>query len=100
MAAKYFRFNSEVFNLTKKMALASILVTFSWILYYELDPLYVSLLYDSNIVAVFAIGLTMLTFSRSIMNAFFSPFQIKFNHLRGINDEKNLSKLFLKLIEW
>lgn len=96
----FFRFNKEVFELTKKMALTSIILTFTWILYYELDSIYVSRLYNPKIVALFAIGLTMLSFSRSLMNAFFSPFQTKFNHLRGLKNEKSLSEFFFRLIEW
>jgi len=95
-----FRFNKKVFQLTRKMALTSIILTFTWILYYELDSVYVSKLYNPGIVALFAIGLTMLSFSRSLMNAFFSPFQTKFNHLRGLKDEKSLSYFFFRLIEW
>lgn len=95
-----FRFNRNIFQLTKKMALTSIVLTVTWIIYYELDSVYVSKLYNPQTVALFAIGITMLTFSRSLMNTFFSPFQTKFNHLRGLNDETQLSNYFLKLIEW
>lgn len=95
-----FKFNKEIFNKTKKMALTSVILTITWILYYELDSIYVSKLYDPKTVALFAIGISMLTFSRSLMNIFFSPFQAKFNHLRGINDEKLLSSYFLRLITW
>jgi len=97
---RFFKFNKEVFQLTKKMAITSIVLTFTWILYYELDSVYVSKLYNPQTVALFAIGLTMLSFSRSLMNAFFSPFQTKFNHLRGLKDEKSLSGFFFRLIEW
>lgn len=97
---RFFRFNMEVFHLTKKMAVTSIVITITWILYYELDSLYVSKLYNPQTVAYFAIGFTMLSFSRSLMNAFFSPFQTKFNHLRGLKDESKLSNFFFQLIEW
>lgn len=95
-----FRFNRNIFQLTKNMALTSIVLTVTWIIYYELDSIYVSKLYNPQTVALFAIGITMLTFSRSLMNTFFSPFQTKFNHLRGLNDETRLSNYFLRLIEW
>ncbi len=79
------------------MALTSIVLTVTWIIYYELDSIYVSKLYNPQTVALFAIGITMLTFSRSLMNTFFSPFQTKFNHLRGLNDETRLSNYFLRI---
>ena len=100
LVVRSFRFNKRIFELTKKMALTSIILTITWILYYELDSVYISKLYNPQTVALFAIGITMLTFSRSLMNAFFSPFQVKFNHLRGVKDEKSLSSFFLRLIEW
>jgi len=98
LVAKTFRFSKKTFELTKKMALTSIALTISWILYYELDSVYVSKLYNPKTVALFAIGITMLTFSRSLMNAFFSPFQTKFNHLRGIKDENSLSAFFIRIV--
>lgn len=51
-------------------------------------------------VAIFAIGITMLNFSRSLMNAFLGPFQTKFNHLRGMKDDDKLNQYFLLLIHW
>jgi O-antigen/teichoic acid export membrane protein len=100
LVIKSFNFNKKIFDKTKKMALTSVILTITWILYYELDSIYVSKLYDPKTVALFAIGISMLTFSRSLMNVFFSPFQVKFNHLRGLKDEKSLSSYFLKLIVW
>lgn len=95
-----FHFNKKIFQLTKKMAMTSIVLSIAWIIYYELDSVYVSKLYNPQTVALFAIGITMLTFSRSLLNVFFSPFQAKFNHLRGVKNEKALSSNFFQLIEW
>ena len=96
---KSFRFNKKIFDLTKNMAIASIVISVSWILYYELDLLYVSKLYSTSVVAFFAIGVTILSFSRTLMNIIFSPFQAKFNHFRGLKDEKSLNKIFFQIIE-
>ena len=97
---KSFRFNNKIFKQTKKMAITSITITGTWILYYELDSVYASKLYNVQTAAFLAIGITLLTFSRSLMNMFFGPFQVKFNQLRGLKDEKALSYWFLRLIEW
>ena len=96
---KSFKFNSKIFQLTKKMAISSVIMSFSWILYYELDLVYVSKLFNTSIVAFFAIGVTILSFSRNLMNIIFSPFQAKFNHFRGLKDEKSLNRMFFQLIE-
>lgn len=95
-----FRFQKSVFNLTKTMAMTSVVVSVSWMLYYEFDLLYVSKLYTPKMVAIFSIGISMLTFSRSLMNAFFSPFQTKFNHLSGMKADVKLNQYFFLLIEW
>lgn len=95
-----FRFQKSVYDLTKAMAMTSVVVTISWMLYYEFDLIYVSKLYTPEMVAIFAIGITMLTFSRSLMNAFLGPFQTKFNHLRGMKEDDKLNQYFLLLINW
>ncbi len=97
---KKFKFNFLVYQMTKKMAFTSMTLTASWIFYYEMDPVFVSKLYEPKVVAVFAIGITMLSFSRTLLNAFFAPFQTRFNYLRGLNEEIAMSKLFFKIIGW
>jgi O-antigen/teichoic acid export membrane protein len=57
------------------------------------------MLYNPKVAALFAIGVTMLTFTRTLMSAFFSPFQTKFNHLRGLRDDSMLNTYFSKLVE-
>jgi O-antigen/teichoic acid export membrane protein len=95
-----FRFQKSLYDLTKVMAMTSVIVTITWMLYYEFDLIYVSKLYTHKMVAIFAIGITMLTFSRSLMNAFFGPFQTKFNHLKGMKDDIKLNHYFSLLIHW
>lgn len=97
---KSFKFNKRIYEQSKNMAFTSVILTITWLIYYELDSLYVSKLYNPNTVAFFAIGITILTFSRTLMNVFFSPFQVKFNHLIGAKDENLLSVYFTRLIEW
>ncbi|PKH50424.1 polysaccharide biosynthesis protein [Tenacibaculum sp. Bg11-29] len=91
------KFNKKVFNKTKKLAFASLFITFSWILYYELDSVIIGKFLGVNQVAVYAIGLTVLTFFRSIFGILFSPFNTRFNHFIGLDDEEGL-KSFLKHI--
>jgi O-antigen/teichoic acid export membrane protein len=97
---KAIKFNKEVYGKTKKMAKTSIFMTLCYFIYYDLDLLYVSKLYGTSVAAKFAIGVSILTISKTLMNIFFSPFQVKFNHLRGIDDENKLFKLFLLLIDF
>ena len=94
------RFQKSVYDLTKAMALTSVVSTISYMLYYEFDLIYIGKLYNPEIVALFAIGVTILNFSRSFMNAFFGPFKTKLNHLRGMNDNDGIERYFLLLVDW
>lgn len=91
-------FNRFMFKKTKSLAFASLFVTFSWILYYELDTVAISKLFGAKSVADYAIGLTVLSFFRSIFGILFSPFNVRFNHFIGSNDEKSLKSFYLQIV--
>jgi O-antigen/teichoic acid export membrane protein len=93
-----FRFDVEVYNKIKKVAFTSLFVTISWILYYELDPLVISKVLGANQVAIYAIGLTVLSFFRSILGIMFSPFNARFNYFVGNKDEDGLKSFFLQIV--
>lgn len=90
-------FNKMVFAKTKTLAFTSLYLTFTWILYYELDPTVIGKFLGPNQVAIYAIGLTVLSFFRSILGILFSPFNARFNHFVGIGDEEGLKSLYLKV---
>ena len=94
---KSIRFNKIVFSKTKRLAFTSLYLTFTWILYYELDPVAIGYLLGAKQVAIYAIGLTILSFFRSILGILFSPFNIRFNHLIGIHDEDGLKSLIITI---
>jgi len=91
---KSIHFDKNVFVKTKNLAFTSLYLTFTWILYYELDPAAIGKFLGSNQVAVYAIGLTLLSFFRSIQGILFAPFNARFNHLIGISDHDGLKSLF------
>lgn len=64
-------FNKAVFDQTKGLAIASLYITVSWILYYELDSVAIGKFLGANQVAIYAIGLTVLSFFRSILGILF-----------------------------
>lgn len=92
-----FRFNQEVFTKTKSLAFTSLFMTISWILYYELDSVVIGKIFGAKEVAIYAIGLTLLSFSRSIFGILFSPFNARFNHFIGKNDEEGLRAFYLQV---
>lgn len=91
-------FNKAVFDKTKGLAFASLFITVSWILYYELDSVAIGKFLGANQVAIYAIGLTVLTFFRSILGILFSPFNIRFNHFVGNGDESALKSFYLQIV--
>ncbi|BFM42305.1 hypothetical protein CFS9_09460 [Flavobacterium sp. CFS9] len=92
------RFSKEIFKKTKGLAFASLFITISWILYYELDSVAIGKILGANQVAIYAIGLTVLSFFRSILGILFSPFNVRFNHFVGIGDENALKSFYLQIV--
>lgn len=95
---KSLRFDKAVYNKTKGLAFTSLYLTVSWILYYELDPVSIGKLLGAKQVAIYAIGLTILTFFRSILGIVFSPFNVRFNHFIGFGDEEGLKKFVIQVV--
>lgn len=91
-------FNKAVFDKTKGLAFASLFITISWILYYELDSVAIGKILGANQVAIYAVGLTLLTFFRSILGILFSPFNVRFNHFVGNGDESALKSFYLQIV--
>jgi O-antigen/teichoic acid export membrane protein len=95
---KAIRFDKAVYDKTKGLAFTSLYLTVSWILYYELDPLSIGKLLGAKQVAIYAIGLTILTFFRSVFGIVFSPFNVRFNHFIGFGDEAGLKTFVLQVV--
>jgi O-antigen/teichoic acid export membrane protein len=91
-------FNKVVFDKTKGLAFASLYMTISWVLYYELDSVAIGKFLGANQVAIYAIGLTVLSFFRSILGILFSPFNVRFNHFIGSGDEVLLKAFYLQIV--
>jgi O-antigen/teichoic acid export membrane protein len=87
------KFNPAIFNKTKGLALTSLFSLASWILYYELDPTAIGKWIGAKEVAFFAIGLTIMSFFRSLLGSMFGPFSVRFNHFIGTNDQEGLKEL-------
>lgn len=94
------RFDKTLFHRTNKLAVASLLITLSWILYYELDSLVIANRFGAREVAIYAIGLTFLSFFRNIFGILFSPFNVRFNHFIGTHDETKLKSFYLDIVSF
>lgn len=92
------RYNSAIFKKTRALALATLLATISWVLYYELDSVAIGKLLGADAAAIYAIGFTLLTFIRSIFGTIFSPFAARFNHFVGAGDWEGLRRFYLHVM--
>lgn len=95
---KSFKFNSEIYQKSKNLAFTSLFMTIAWIIYYELDSVVIGKIFGANQVAIYAIGLTLLSFIRSILGILFSPFNARFNHFVGKNDLEGLRSFYLQVV--
>ena len=95
---KSIRFDREVFGYTKPLAYSLFFSMLSWVLYYELDTVFIGRFWGAEKVAVYSIGLTLLTFIRNIFGILFSPFSARFNHLEGVRDDDRLRLLLDKVV--
>jgi O-antigen/teichoic acid export membrane protein len=95
---KNIKFSKKVFIKTKKLAFNSLFLIITGILIYELDPTAIVFFLGTKQVANYAIGLTLLSFFRSIFSIIYSPFNARFNHLIGSLELKKLKELYLESI--
>ena len=95
---RYIRFSKTMFAKTKHLAFSGLIVTVSWILYYELDSFAIGKLLGAKEVAIYAIGLTILSFFRSLLGVFFSPFSSRFNHFIGLDKTAELKSFYLHVL--
>lgn len=93
------RFKRVIFHQIKHLAFSTIIGTLLWIIFYELDSIVIGRTLGPEAVAMYAIGLTLLGFIRSMLGVFFSPFAARFNHFIGLGKEEELRHFYLFIIE-
>lgn len=92
------RFNKETFNKMKGLAIGGTVSSISWILYYELDTITIGKLFGVKAVAIYAIGLTVLSFLRSALSILYSPYNVRFNYFIGTGDFEGLKKFYMYIV--
>lgn len=95
---KALRFSPILYKEIKALALSTLFVTLSWIVYYELDIYAIARLSGAQVVAYYSIGLTCLSFFRSIFGTLFSPFSARFNHFIALDNEEGLKEFYQTVI--
>ena len=94
----YLRFSRKLYHKTNKLAYSGLVVTISWIIYYEMDSFFIGKFLGPKEVAIYAIGFTILSFFRSVLGVFFSPFLHRFNHFIGLDQIKELKSFYVHIM--
>lgn len=97
---KNIRFNRTIFDKVKYLAYASLVGMVCWILYYELDQLAIGAIWGVNEVAIYAIGISIITYFRTYLATLFSPLTTRFNYFVGQNDIKGLDAHILRVMDF
>ena len=93
------KFDKKIFNKTKSLSLNSLYLTFTFIIYYELDLITVAKYLTIDQVANFSIAIFFIQFLRSLSSIILSPFQSRFNHFIGLNNFHGLSNFYKHLVK-
>jgi O-antigen/teichoic acid export membrane protein len=93
-----FRFSRIIYFRVQKLAFSTLFVTIMWILYYELDTIMIGKLYGAKAIATYAIGLSILSFTRSLYGTLFGPFLARINHFAGRNEFDQLDTFLFDII--
>lgn len=94
-----FRFSMRIFKQTRALAFSSLFVTICWVFYYELDSVAIARLLGADAVALYAVGLSLLSFIRSLLGVLFSPFSSRFNHFVGLGQEVEFKHFYLHVMQ-
>lgn len=94
-----FRYTKEMYAKTAALAFNSLVLAFSWILFYELDLVYIGFFLGKEAVAHYSIGFTILMFFRDAFGTFYYPFLVRFNHYVGTGNFGAIKELYHTLLK-
>lgn len=97
---KSIRLSKKYYQITKKLAFSSLVLTIGWLVYYELDLIVIGKWLGTHEVAIYAIGFTFLNFLRTLWNTVFSPYAQRFNHFAGNGEMIEMKSLIKKIIDY
>jgi O-antigen/teichoic acid export membrane protein len=97
---KNFKFSSEVYQSIKKMVYGTLFATIAWTIFNYSDTILIAKTLNENSVAVYSIGLTIMTFLASLLNTIYYPFFFRFNNFYAVNDNGSIDKLFINMLKF
>lgn len=93
------KWSRAIFDKIKLLAFSSLGATVAWLLYYELDLIYIGKLFSITDVAYYSICLTLINFIRNISNILYGPYSQRFNHFVALKDESSLKRMLHTLVK-
>ena len=97
---KSIKVKKKEYNITKKLAGSSLILTIGWLIYYELDLIIIGKWLGPQDVAIYAVAFTFLNFLRTLWNTVFSPFAQRFNHFSALNSDLELRELTKRIMDY
>lgn len=95
---KSFRFDKQVFNQEKALSISSFIFMISMMVYNEFDQIAISNIFGVEVVSIYAIAFSMMTYMRTYSGLIYSPFISRFNHFTGLGDYIGLVRFTKKII--
>lgn len=96
---KSIKWSKPIFDQIKYLAFSSLGATVAWLLYYELDLIYIGKLFSITDVAYYSVCFTLLNFIRNISNIIYGPYSQRFNHFVALNDESSIKRLLHTVVK-
>lgn len=97
---KSIRFSKKYFELMKKLSFSSLGLTFSWLICYELDLIYIGKIYSVEEVALYAVCFSVINFLRQFFNILYGPYSQRFNHFVALKKNEEFSNLLGRIIKY
>ena len=91
-------FNSSVYKHSYKLAYSGLFTMLAWIVFYELDQLFIGKFIGPEKVAIYAIAFSFSIIFRQIFGILYRPYVERANQLIGLNKENELKNLIKKII--
>lgn len=92
------RWDARVFGHLRNLTVAGTWATIMWVLFYELDMVYVGAMLDLSIGAGFGVALTILSVFRVINGLLYLPFATQANRIVGVADSGAFRTFIRKML--
>ena len=96
---KAIRWSKPIFDQIKYLAFSSLGATVAWLLYYELDLIYIGKLFSITDVAYYSVCFTLLNFIRNISNIIYGPYSQRINHFVALKDESSIKRMLHTIVK-